>query len=82
MMDCDLRFLRFTQIRASSEIIYLSITQCIQKKEMYLVDSTPTTFHPKNSYVTNAYQISQIRQILLLHIFRHGYAIIINKMNE
>ena len=38
MMDRDLRF---TQIRAFSEIIYLSITQCIQK--MYLVNSTQTT---------------------------------------
>ena len=51
---------------------------------MYLVDSTQTTFLPKTSYVPNAYQISQIRQILL-HIFRHGYATIIKKyklMNE
>ena len=43
------------------------------------MDSTQTTFLSTNSYVTNAYEISQIRQILLLHIFRHGYATIIKK---
>ena len=47
MMDCDLRF---AEIRASPEIIYLPITQCIQKN-VYLADSTQATFLPTNSYV-------------------------------
>ena len=50
------------------------------------MDSTQTPFPLANSYVTNAYQILQIRPILLLHIFHHGYAIVMKKiykwMNE
>ena len=35
--------------------------------KMYLVDSTQTTYLQTNSYVTNAYQISKIRWILLMY---------------
>ena len=38
--------------------------------KMYRADSTDTIFPQTNPYVTNAYQISPIRQILLLHSFQ------------
>ena len=47
------------------------------------MDSTQTPFPLTNFYVTNAYQISQIKLILLLQIFRHGYATVMKKyINE
>ena len=40
-------------------------------------------FFLTNSYLTNAYQISQIRLIMLLHIFHHSYATVMKKyVNE
>ena len=39
-------------------------------RKMYRADSTDTISPQTNPYVTNAYQISPIRQILLLHSFQ------------
>ena len=57
-------FLRFAQI-GNNLLVYNEMNT-----KMYRTDSTDTISPQTNPYVTNAYQISLIRQTLLLHSFQ------------